>query len=60
MIIETKNTLPAGLPVVDEDGNVVGVTNLDGSISITDVDFAHKIVNQQLKPLSLSFNMEEK
>lgn len=51
--------VPAGLPVINESSKVVGVTNTDGSISITDSDFikAMNLIENQV--VSISFKEEK-
>lgn len=51
--------IPASLPVVNESGKVIGITNSDGSISITDPDFIKEIISKEEKQISISFKEEK-
>lgn len=51
--------IPANLPVINESGRVVGVTNSDGSISITDPDFIKEMNVKENKVMSISFKEEK-
>jgi len=50
--------IPAGMPVRDDAGKIIGVTNGDGSISITDPEFIKIITELKTKPLSVSYYKE--
>lgn len=50
-----KYDTPANLPVINESGKVIGVTNIDGSISITDPDFIKEINVKEKQVVSISF-----
>lgn len=51
--------IPANLPVFDESGKVIGVTNSDGSISITDPDFIKEMNAKENQVMSISFKEEK-
>ena len=55
MKFETKQSLLAGLPVIDEYGKTIGIVNSDGSITITDIDFINEVINKKSKIASMSF-----
>ena len=53
-----KFVVPAGMPVRDDAGKIIGITNGDGSISITDPEFIKIITELKTKPLSVSYYKE--
>lgn len=59
MISETNSNLPSGLPVIDSNGKVIGVTNSDGTISITDIDYINEVINKKACALSVAFKEEK-
>lgn len=53
------NDIPASLPVINESGKVIGETNGDGSISITDPDFIKEINVKEDQVVSILFKEEK-
>lgn len=58
--IWVNKNLPAGMPVTDENGKVIGVTNSDGTISLTDADFIGNVLLKEIPLLSAGFSVNKK